>query len=144
MAQIDRKPQHLSDIVPEDMFVGTSLILRRGDRFLYGPRPLQEEGARQVIELTGIGLPNLIWLAPAQILETARRDVQPSLDALWRILDSMRLDSTMQRQLYVPSTGELWLAFRLPGQSNRLRSPFKTSLRQLMTKVRDHSQASTD
>ena len=75
MAQIDRKPQHLSDIVPEDMFVGTSLILRRGDRFLYGPRPLQEEGARQVIELTGIGLPNLIWLAPAQILETARRDV---------------------------------------------------------------------
>ena len=76
--------------------------------------------------------------------QTARRDVQPSLDALWRILDSMRLDSTMQRQLYVPSTGELWLAFRLPGQSNRLRSPFKTSLRQLMTKVRDHSQASTD
>ena len=43
--EVAGKPQHLSDIVPDDVrnaaspFVGTSLILRRGDRFLYGIRP---------------------------------------------------------------------------------------------------------
>ena len=66
---------------------------------------------------------------------TSRRDVRPSLDRLWRILDSMRLDSTIQRQLYVPSTGELWLAFRRPGQSNRLEEPVRTSLRKLLDYV---------
>ncbi|GEM_PF-712740 len=49
------KPQHLSDIVPDDTFVGTSLILRQGGRFLYGIRPPRAEGSRQIIELTGIG-----------------------------------------------------------------------------------------
>lgn len=52
---LSREFQSLSDLVPEDMFVGTSLILRQGDRFLYGVRPPQMEGARQVVELTGIG-----------------------------------------------------------------------------------------
>jgi len=49
------KPQRLSDIVPDDVFVGTSLILRQGGRFLYGIRPPRAEGSRQIIELTGIG-----------------------------------------------------------------------------------------
>ena len=49
------EPQRLSALVPEGMFVGTSLILRQGGRFLYGARPPQTEGPRQIIELTGIG-----------------------------------------------------------------------------------------
>jgi hypothetical protein len=45
----------LLDLVPPGIFVGTSLILRQGDRFLYGMRPAKEEQGRMVIELTGIG-----------------------------------------------------------------------------------------
>lgn len=45
----------LSQLVPEGMFVGTSLVLRRGGRLLYGVRPARAEGRRQVAELTGIG-----------------------------------------------------------------------------------------
>jgi len=48
-------PRRLADIVPEGLFIGTSLILRRGDRFLYGVRSPGAKGARQIIELTGIG-----------------------------------------------------------------------------------------
>lgn len=47
--------QSLSALAPEGMFVGTSLILRQGDRFLYGVRPPRVEGSRQIVELTGIG-----------------------------------------------------------------------------------------
>ena len=47
--------QKLSGIIPEDIFVGISLILRQGDRFLYGVRPMQRTGDRQILELTGIG-----------------------------------------------------------------------------------------
>jgi len=32
--EVAEKPQHLSDLVPGDVFVGTSLILRQGSRFL--------------------------------------------------------------------------------------------------------------
>ncbi|MBC8263741.1 MAG: hypothetical protein H8E47_06425 [Anaerolineales bacterium] len=49
------KPQRLSDIMPDGMFVGTSLILRQGGRLVYGIRPPRTEGSRQIIELTGIG-----------------------------------------------------------------------------------------
>jgi 8-oxo-dGTP pyrophosphatase MutT (NUDIX family) len=49
------KLQHVSDLVPDGVFVGTSLILHRAGWFLYGARPLRAEGSRQVIELTGIG-----------------------------------------------------------------------------------------
>ena len=45
----------LNDLIPEGMFVGTSLILRDGERFLYGMRPARLEAGRLVIELTGIG-----------------------------------------------------------------------------------------
>jgi 8-oxo-dGTP pyrophosphatase MutT (NUDIX family) len=45
----------LSDFVPDEVFVGTSLILHQDGRFLYGIRPPRTEGAHQVIELTGIG-----------------------------------------------------------------------------------------
>lgn len=48
----DRK---LSGIIPGDRFVGMSLILRQGDRFLYGVRPIREVGDRAIHELTGIG-----------------------------------------------------------------------------------------
>lgn len=49
------KVQKLSEIIPEDIFIGTSLILRQGDRFLYGVRPVQRTDDRQILELTGIG-----------------------------------------------------------------------------------------
>jgi hypothetical protein len=48
------KPK-LEDIIPDDLFVGTSLILRQAGRFLYGMRPIKSENGRPVIELTGIG-----------------------------------------------------------------------------------------
>lgn len=47
--------KRLSDLVPDGIFVGTSLILRRDGRLLYGARPPRPEGARLVVELTGIG-----------------------------------------------------------------------------------------
>jgi 8-oxo-dGTP pyrophosphatase MutT (NUDIX family) len=47
--------QRLSELVPHDIFVGTSLILRQDNRLLYGIRPPREEGKRPVLELTGIG-----------------------------------------------------------------------------------------
>lgn len=48
-------PQTLSDLVPRDIFVGTSLILRQNGRLLYGCRPPFQEDSRQIVELTGIG-----------------------------------------------------------------------------------------
>jgi 8-oxo-dGTP pyrophosphatase MutT (NUDIX family) len=46
---------HLDDLIPMGTFVGASLILPAGGRLLYGCRPPQFEGTRQVVELTGIG-----------------------------------------------------------------------------------------
>ena len=45
----------LSELIPSDLFVGTSLILRQGERFLYGVRPVKQDGETQILELTGIG-----------------------------------------------------------------------------------------
>jgi len=45
----------LDDLIPAGTFVGTSLILRKGGRFLYGVRAPQTEGTRTILELTGIG-----------------------------------------------------------------------------------------
>jgi 8-oxo-dGTP pyrophosphatase MutT (NUDIX family) len=50
-----QQPKSLSHLVPEGTFVGTSLVLHRGGRFLYGVRPARAEGRRRVAELTGIG-----------------------------------------------------------------------------------------
>ena len=50
-----RKLSSLSQLVPRDIFVGTSLILRQEGRFLYGLRPARREGDRFILELTGIG-----------------------------------------------------------------------------------------
>lgn len=45
----------LEDLIPSGAFVGTSLILRQGARFLFGMRPIKQAQDRCVIELTGIG-----------------------------------------------------------------------------------------
>ncbi len=45
----------LREIIPDNIFVGTSLILRQKGLFLYGMRPEKEEGGKSIIELTGIG-----------------------------------------------------------------------------------------
>ena len=45
----------LPDLIPDNIFTGTSLILRHGGRLLYGMRPPRMEGTRQIIRLTGIG-----------------------------------------------------------------------------------------
>jgi len=50
-----QKPQHISDLIPDGIFIGTSLILHQDGRFLYGVRPPRIEGSQQVMELTGIG-----------------------------------------------------------------------------------------
>ena len=51
----NRKPLKLFNIIPDNIFVGTSLILRQGNRFLYGIRPVRQVEGRQILELTGIG-----------------------------------------------------------------------------------------
>ena len=51
----NRRLQSLYEIIPDDIFIGTSLILRQRNRFLYGVRPVQEVEGRQILELTGIG-----------------------------------------------------------------------------------------
>lgn len=56
------RQQRLPDLLPEGIFVGTSLILRgprvslrsRG-QLLYGVRPARPEASRLILELTGIG-----------------------------------------------------------------------------------------
>jgi 8-oxo-dGTP pyrophosphatase MutT (NUDIX family) len=48
-------PLSLADLIPAGLFLGTSLILRQAGRLLFGLRPPQAEGARQIVELTGIG-----------------------------------------------------------------------------------------
>jgi 8-oxo-dGTP pyrophosphatase MutT (NUDIX family) len=45
----------LRAILPDDTFLGTSLILRQGNRFLYGVRPVRQEEGHPILELTGIG-----------------------------------------------------------------------------------------
>jgi len=49
------KPLTLPDLIPDDIFTGTSLILRHGGRLLYGMHPPRVQETRQIIELTGIG-----------------------------------------------------------------------------------------
>jgi 8-oxo-dGTP pyrophosphatase MutT (NUDIX family) len=60
MSEIEETPKTLEELLPADMFIGTSLVLREGksaesNRFLYGIRPAKEEGKRVIHELTGIG-----------------------------------------------------------------------------------------
>ena len=55
MDSCSARPVNLSALVPPGIFVGTSLILRQGGRFLYGIRPSRLEGQRCILELTGIG-----------------------------------------------------------------------------------------
>ena len=49
------EPCTLGDLIPEGVFVGTSLILCQRGRLLYGVRPPQAEGSRGILQLTGIG-----------------------------------------------------------------------------------------
>lgn len=48
-------PHDLAAHIPPGIFVGTSLILWRNGRFLYGIRRPKVEGSRSILELTGIG-----------------------------------------------------------------------------------------
>ena len=45
----------LKEIIPDEIFVGTSLILHQDGRFLYGIRPAKHQGGDLILELTGIG-----------------------------------------------------------------------------------------
>ena len=45
----------LAGLIPQGIFIGTSLVLRREDRFLYGIRPVKQGKKQQILELTGIG-----------------------------------------------------------------------------------------
>jgi len=55
MDDLSETALNLSPLIPPGIFVGTSLILRRGGRLLYGIRPPRLEGQRPILELTGIG-----------------------------------------------------------------------------------------
>lgn len=45
----------LTDLIPEDHFLGTSLILPSGERYLFGMRPPKPAGENWMVEMTGIG-----------------------------------------------------------------------------------------
>jgi hypothetical protein len=70
------------------------------------------------------------------------REVTPQ--ALWETLAAMRRDDTMQRMLFVPSTGEFWLSVRRPadrpdrGPRTLFEQPFaaveKTTFEALLTR----------
>jgi len=47
--------QQLAEFIPAGIYVGTSLILPREGRFLYGCRSLKHAGGQKILELTGIG-----------------------------------------------------------------------------------------
>lgn len=54
------KPKPLAELLPEDIFIGTSLIIGESsdghtNRFLYGIRPEKTESENVVSEITGIG-----------------------------------------------------------------------------------------
>jgi hypothetical protein len=55
MSQKSTSKTDLADIIPGDIFIGTSLIIRREDRFLFGIRPPKLWQGHTVLELTGIG-----------------------------------------------------------------------------------------
>jgi len=60
MSEIEETAKTLEELLPADMFIGTSIVLREGksaesNRFLYGIRPAREEGKNLILELTGIG-----------------------------------------------------------------------------------------
>ena len=83
----------LSDIIASHPFVGTSLILRRSGRLLYGLRPPRMEGTRKIVELTGIGgrgagilpeagIPTVSSKALAHLNELSRNVPAPLLGSL--------------------------------------------------------------
>lgn len=55
MATDSLAPKSLSELIPAGVFIGTSLILHREARFLYGLRPVKHTPSGPVLELTGIG-----------------------------------------------------------------------------------------
>ena len=75
----------LADLIPADLFVGTSLILRRGDRFLYGIRPVKMTGKTQILELTGIG--GGLEDEDASYTAGARREALEEIDSDVAIVD---------------------------------------------------------
>jgi CHAD domain-containing protein/8-oxo-dGTP pyrophosphatase MutT (NUDIX family) len=54
-SQNEFEEMSLDEIIPPGIFIGTSMILRRAERFLYGIRPVRQKEGQQILELTGIG-----------------------------------------------------------------------------------------
>ena len=72
--------------------------------------------------------------------ETAREQARLHLGGfgpaeMWKLAARVRRDDTMQSMLFVPATGELWLAVRGPGGAG-IPEPEKTNLRDLIDKAR--------
>ena len=67
----------LQSLIPKDIFVGTSLILRRDKRFLYGIRPPFSQASFQILELTGVGgaLEEQDETLTAGVLREAREEI---------------------------------------------------------------------
>ena len=49
------KEKSLDEIIPAGIFIGTSLILKKDDVYLYGIRPAKMKDGQPILELTGIG-----------------------------------------------------------------------------------------
>ncbi len=78
----------LDSLIPPNGYIGTSLILRKADRFLFGLRSPRLEGTNKIIEATGIGgakekEDTSYWLG-------AVREAREEIDCEVRLLESKR------------------------------------------------------
>lgn len=78
----------LEEIIPDDIFVGTSLILRQKGLFLYGMRPERQENEKSIIELTGIG--GGVEQDDNSFSMGARRETQEETGSRLKIIDCER------------------------------------------------------
>ncbi len=91
MSDTSNQSRTLADWLPDDSFIGSSLIVRESqdqeiNRFLYGIRPVRQESGRQVLELTGIG--GKIEAQDASIGAGVIREAQEEIACAVRLLPS--------------------------------------------------------
>ncbi len=84
MSQKSTANINLTDIIPRDIFIGTSLIIRREDRFLYGIRPPKLWHGHPVIELTGIG--GGLEIKDENLSSGVQREAQEEIDCEVRLV----------------------------------------------------------
>lgn len=68
--------------------------------------------------------------AAAREFAIGAKDTGVTLDSMWQLLTTIKRSDTMQSILFVPSTGEFWLAVR-SGKDGKMTAKEKTNLKKL-------------